>query len=182
MQLKEVKTSFKSPTREEPYTGEYLMQKFLKRGEIKGEIPLKRVSPTSPYGDKDVLSCVEIWTEPQRQESVTVMLEGYIPLHIDYAGKLSIGWATQCIDTNTNGTYWSHAEDVPYYIHKKLSGEIKLSAILNGVKEPFYIDWETKDDPDPRQRLMEGKTTPIRSTLLKIIKEFLLRQELKSCL
>lgn len=87
-------TGITSPESGREYTVKDLISKFLERGQIIVSQWERTLVNSSKYGDSDWVINATLKSEPKMSRSTPVTLQFSLPVHVDYTGKLSLGFAT----------------------------------------------------------------------------------------
>lgn len=155
-----------------------LLNKFLERGEIiVREFKSVTVRKNDGYGDQDILLSFTIESCPQMSISPAISLAGDIPVHIDYAGKISLGWFTGADISESNNDYEtiSYIESVRREFGKNLYLQLFASEDHHDFDEIFSLslDNESQEWHNYFEEEFEEKIT-------SILKEVICREFAKS--
>ena len=153
-----------SPTRGEKYELVDLLDKFFDRAGFRADYATKIVGRGS-YGDYDMEICLDaevdesLWTD-----SIYGSVRGLIPVHMTGRGKMSLGFRSN----------WGESDE-----YKKQELELRVTAKLEEKIEVATITFRGEDGDE----LAQGGLTPKeQSLLLDLIKEVMVREEIKTIL
>lgn len=150
------------------YTAQDILDKFLVRGDMAWNFSRTVSYSESMYGDIDAEIHGVITSTPQMTNSPSLGIYiGHLPLHVDYAGKLSLSY--NCGDN----PIWESTEDPQFC-------EMYLFELPEYPEPELYTSdpstWENFKASFEMRRLHEKEETAHMKAVLQILKECLLRQ------